>query len=428
MFTTFFRGLSMNGIKKAFWILLSIGAVAGVLSIIWRLTVGEKPTSLSSVIPWGIWVAFYTYLIGLSIGSFLYSTLIYVFRIQRLEKTGRIALVVSLFALIGGLLFIWIDLGHPIRFWRILVNWNYTSILAWETLFYLFYIIILLASLWLILRCDLADVAESSTGAKRILYKILSLNFRCPKTENEFKACHSQSMRVARILGIIGIPAAIGAIGMGGALFSVVAAKPFWFSAIVPIVFILSGLASGTAAVLFLYAFFGHKDSNHVETVRTVANLLILFIVLIPILLFFELLVGLYTGIPERKEVFLTILFGPFWYTFWIGQLLLGTLIPILIVAFKNKNPNWLGIAGLSALIGFVNVRLNFVIPAFITPPIKGLDKAYFDKRWTYFYFPSTFEWITTVFIVALTIFLIALAFKVLPMYERVELRLKGGS
>jgi Ni/Fe-hydrogenase subunit HybB-like protein len=419
----------MKKSERAFWVLFSIGATIGVLSILWRFSVGETETNLSSTIPWGIWVAFYTYFIGLSIGLFLYSTLIYVFGFQKLEKTGRLALLSSVFSLLAGMLFIWIDLGHPERFWRIFTNWNYTSVLAWETLFYLFYVLALLTSLWFLMRCDLADMAENSIGLRKSIYKIVSLNFRCPKSESEYTKCHNSSLKMTKILGIIGIPAAIGAAGLGGALFAVVAAKPFWFSATVPFVFLVSALAAGAGMIVFLYSFLGEsRDKNYAEVVKTVSTLMIVFILLIPIMLFFEALIGLYSGVPERAEVFHKILFGPFPYTFWVGQLLLGTIIPVLIYAFRRNNPTWLGLAGLSAVIGLVTVRLNLVIPAFVIPPISGLDQAYFDKRWNYFYFPSAFEWITTIFPIALFVFLFALAYKLLPMFEELGLKFKGGS
>lgn len=415
--------------EKTFWLLLGFGAIIGVLSILWRLNSGETLTALSSTVPWGIWVAFYTYFIGLSIGLFLYSTLIYVFGVRRLEKTGRTALLASVFSLAAGMLFIGIDLGHPERFWRIITNWNYTSILAWETLFYLFYVLALLTSLWFIMRCDLADMAENSTGWKKSLYKVLSLNFACPKIESELNVCHAQSMKIVKVVGILGIPAAIGSAGLGGALFAVVGAKPFWYSAIVPIIFIVSALASATAVIVFLYYFLGRKeDKDYYEIIKTASIFMVVFIVLIPVLLLFEALIGFYSGVPERAEVFRVILFGPFPYTFWVGQLLLGTIVPVLIFLFRRDNPEWLGLAGLSAAIGLITVRLNLIIPAFVIPPIKGLDRAYFDERWNYFYFPSFFEWITTLFPIALFIFLFAVAYKNLPMYDRMQIKLKGGT
>lgn len=62
--------------------------------------------------PWGLWVAFYIFFIGLSAGSFLLSTTVYVFRSDRLAGVGRLGLVQALACLAAGLAFISVDLGH----------------------------------------------------------------------------------------------------------------------------------------------------------------------------------------------------------------------------------------------------------------------------------------------------------------------------
>lgn len=49
-------------------------------------------------------------------------------------------------------------------------------------------------------------------------------------------------------------------------------------------------------------------------------------------------------------------------------------------------------IAGLSAVIGIVAVRLNLVIPALVVPVLKGLDTAFIQPRWSFCYFPSLWE------------------------------------
>ena len=105
--------------KPAYYVVVGFLSLVGVVSVLVRLIYGMKVTALTSPIPWGMWVVIYIYFIGLSVGSFLMSTLVYVFGMHRYEKVGRMALLSALFALFGGMLFIWIDLGHPERFWYI---------------------------------------------------------------------------------------------------------------------------------------------------------------------------------------------------------------------------------------------------------------------------------------------------------------------
>jgi molybdopterin-containing oxidoreductase family membrane subunit len=44
-----------------------------------------------------------------------------------------------------------------------------------------------------------------------------------------------------------------------GAIFAVVKARPYWYSPIVPVIFLVSALVSGAGLMTFLYAFFGDR-------------------------------------------------------------------------------------------------------------------------------------------------------------------------
>lgn len=417
-------------VKRLYYTALVILSLVGITSLAVRLIYGLKVTALTSPIPWGMWVAIYIYFIGLSAGSFLLSTLVYVFGMHQYEKVGRIALLSALFSLFAGMLFIWIDLGHPERFWFIFTRWNFTSVLAWECFFYLFYIAAIACELWFLMRCDLAYLAERELGWKRKLYRVLSLRFQCPKTEIEWRRCHGQSMKVVKAIGIIGIPIAIGVHGGTGAIFAVVAARPYWYTPILPIIFIVSALASGAALMTFLYTFFGKRDKDYEVIVKGMADLTVLFLSVDVALIGAEFLVGLYGRIPEHVEVYRWILFGPFPYTFWVGQLLLGTLIPMVMVSWSRTNRKvvWFGVAGLSAVVGIVAVRLNLVIPALVVPPLKGLDKAFAQFRWSFSYFPSFWEWASTIGLIALVVLGFSIAYQILPMFSVVGERFRTDS
>ncbi len=142
-------------LSLAYWALLGIAAAVGLAALWLRVVNGMAVTNLTSLIPWGIWVAFYIYFIGLSAGSFLISTMIYVFGLKRFEPIGRIALFSAFISLSTGLVFILIDLGHMERFWTVFFNRSSTSVLEWEIHFYNLYLAILLSELWLLMRRDL---------------------------------------------------------------------------------------------------------------------------------------------------------------------------------------------------------------------------------------------------------------------------------
>ncbi|RMG61697.1 MAG: molybdopterin oxidoreductase [Calditrichaeota bacterium] len=405
------------------WVYVSSGVAGliGLAALVWRLIVGIKITWLSSSVPWGAWVAFYIYFIGLSAGSFLFSTLIYVFGQKNVEKAGRLALLSAVFALVTGLAFVWMDLGHPWRFLNVFIHWNYTSVLAWESLFYIFYIVIVLLETWLLMRYDLAELRDRSTGWRKSFYQLVAAGTPTPRSSEEKQRLYRRSLRWAAILGAIGIPVAIGVHGGTGAIFAVVKARPYWYSPIFPIIFLVSALVSGAALMTFLYAFLGDRnDPEYKSIVQSLATWFILFLSIDLLLMLAEFLVGYYGGIPDHIKVLDAILFGPYWYVFWFGQMGLAVLVPILIYIFKRDSVFWLAVAGLSGVIGIISVRFNLVIPAFVTPPIPGLEHVFDNHpRLAFSYFPSPGEWVTSIGMIAFVIFLFTLAYGLLPMFEQ---------
>src|SRR3990172_1935493 len=142
-------------------------AAVGAVSVVHRWTEGLKVTDLSSTMTWGLWISFYIFFVGLSAGSFLLSTLIYVFGFRDLERVGRLAILTAILSLMAAMLFVWVDLGHPERFWRIFSNFHATSVMAWESALYLFYIALMLVELWVLMRLDLAREAYEGRGLRR---------------------------------------------------------------------------------------------------------------------------------------------------------------------------------------------------------------------------------------------------------------------
>ena len=385
----------------AYWIALGVVAVVGLAAIFIRAQAGLQVSNLTTLVPWGLWVALYIYFIGLSAGSFLISTMIYVFGIKRFEPIGRIALFSAFISLCTGLVFIFLDLGHMERFWTVFVNRSSTSVLEWEIHFYNLYLVIMLAELWLLMRRDLIRKG-GETGLVGLVCRLLAFGSKDLSDESAEK-----DMRMVKILGTLGVPVALGVHGGTGAIFAVVKARPYWNTGLFPLIFIVSALASGGALLTFIYAFFGRKDNQHIELTTALGKMVAGFLALDLIFLSSELLVGLYSNIPDHAAAYQSIMFGPSWFVFWIVQLTLGALIPFFLILNKRtgNSPGWIGMASALVVIGIVGVRLNIVIPPFTVALMPGLNAAYPLERF------STFEFIgfpALLFGAAIFIFILA--------------------
>jgi Ni/Fe-hydrogenase subunit HybB-like protein len=418
--TTMGMGIPTSVGRKLCLGLLAGVAVVGLAALSVRMQEGLGVTRLGSVVPWGVWVAFYIFFIGLSAGSFLLSTLIFVFKNQTLEPLGRLAVFQAFVCLLTGVVFIFIDLGHWERFWYVIRYPQWNSVLAWEIWFYNVYIVVLLAELYLLLRADLARWAAELGGIRGRLYRVLSLGYRLPATDAERQAVLGRTLRWMTVLGIIGIPIALGVHSGTGAIFAVVKARPGWYSPIFPLVFIVSALASGGGLLLFLRAFVVPQPVQDRQLLPTLAKLTGGFLVFDLLLLGLEFLTGLYGGIPDHIAVYQLMISGPFWYTFWIQQLLLGAVVPLLLIYMRPESAGRtrLGLAGLLIALGVFGVRLNIVIPALAVPVLRGFDHAFDSARLAAIYIPNWLEWLSSLGVIAAVALLAYAAIGLLPMEE----------
>src|SRR3989304_1156621 len=84
----------------------------------------------------GLTAALYIFFLGMSTGAYLLSSLVYVFGIKRLEAAGPMALLQALGCLVLGGFLIILDLGHPLRIYKVLLSMNPTSVMGWMGLLY----------------------------------------------------------------------------------------------------------------------------------------------------------------------------------------------------------------------------------------------------------------------------------------------------
>lgn len=396
----------MSG-KTRNWILLSllvVFTIIGVAALVERMAQGLILANFTSVLPWGLWLSLYIYFIGLSAGSFLLSTLVYVFGVKRYEPVGRMALFQALGCLILGLIFILIDLGRPERFFRTIVNWAPSSVLAWEIMFYLAYIVILLVEMWILLRPDLIP---RSKLLQRI-HRPRRSTILTPKEKS-----------IVRILAIIGIPVAIGVHGGTGMIFAVVKARPFWHTGLFPLIFLISAMVSGGALLTFLTAFFSKiEQSRRGQIVRSLAKLTATVLILDIFVLFIEVVVVLYGDIPDHTHPYNLLLAGPYWWVFWIVQILGGSVVPLVIIFGRRTSDKlvWLGGAALLIFLGVIGVRLNIVIPAQQSAWFGGGPAAYHFLKNPTGYFPSSNEWLSSLGILTLGVWGFWFGRKMLPL------------
>lgn len=404
-------------LQRIAWGVAIVSFAVGLIGLYQRLTGGHKAANYGSYVPWGLWVAAYIYFIGLSAGAFLLSTLVYVFQIKHLEKIGKLALLTALVTLAAAMFAIWLDLGHPERAWRLILHTNFRSIMGWMIWLYTTYFILLVVELWFALRADLVACSDAP-GPKGALCRFLTFGRRDLSAE-AVQRDHS----ILRVLGSIGVPLAVAFHGGVGALFGVIGARPYWHGGLAPITFLIGALASGGALLTFVTAIWG-PDGDPEEHRRLVIFLgqIVLGLLAFDLLLeWTEYSIGLYSAVPAEAESLRLVLFGHYWWVFWIVHLGLGTVVPLALLAFRGHSLGAVATASALIAITFLSVRLNIVIPGLAVEELEGLRTAFTGPGLRFDYFPSTMEWLFFIWTVSLAGLLFLIGHSLLPIVRAKE-------
>jgi Ni/Fe-hydrogenase subunit HybB-like protein len=375
-------------LKRVFWVV----GIAGLVPFAWaawiHLFTQPDPSNLGQIVPWGLHVAQYIYFVGLSAGSFLLSSLVYVFGMKRFEPIGRLAVFTAIVTLVCGLLTIGLDIGHPFRFWHVFAFVNPRSPMAWMIWLYSVYLSLLIIEFWFLMRRDLI-VAARMPGIRGAVSRVLALGRR-----DISSAAIRRDMRVVRIAATVGVPLAVVFHGGVGALFGVLISRPYWHSGLFPVIFLVSALASGGALLVVASAIFQEGWRAHREMILGLGRIVLAFLLIDFLLQLSEIVVGLYGSMPGYLESFQLVIAGPYAWVFWIVQVGIGFLVPLLLFASPFRHdPRTVIVACAAIVVGFVGVRLNIVIPGLSPEEIRGLVNAVDDSRVSSAYFPSLWEW-----------------------------------
>lgn len=366
-------------LEKIAWVLAIVGLIIGLVGLYQRFSLGHQAAGYGSYVPWGLWIAAYTMLVGASAGAFGLAAAIFALRQERYYRLARLALLVALGAFIAGMVNVWLDLGHPWRFWKLFLQTSTSSVMGWMAWFYLLYGLLLVAGLWLTRR-----------GVIPVLMQ-----------------------RLAFLPFLFAIVFA----GAEGALFGVVSARAMWESGLTPVLFLVEGALFGLGLVAACAYLFGDLVP---EAARRLGQVMLGLLGVLVVLEWAEFSTGLYAAVPAKEQALQVILSGPYWWVFWIFHLGLGVIVPGLLLLFSQGRVLPTAVAG--ALIGAMALtsKLNLVVPALAQEELNGLATAFSGPGLEFSYFPTPMEWMAWIGTVALGGLVVLIGYRVFALSRQV--------
>ena len=315
---------------------------------------------------WSILIVIYPYLTGLVAGAFILASLERVFNVKAIQPTYRLALLTALAFLIVAPMPLQAHLGHPERAFEIFLTPNPSSAMAMFGFVYLWYLmVVLLLELWFEYRADLVRWRQSETGVMKLVHWLISLGSR-----DVSSAAVAFDRKAVHVITIIGIPSAFLLHGYVGFIFGSVKANPWWSSVLMPIVFLFLAIVSGISLVLLIYyvtSLLRRKELD-MRCLNTLASFLLYALIIDLSLEALDFIHRLYES-EESIEILERLIFSKLFLSLTIVQILLGTIVPLVLLAFArfSRLPDELKrvsyfIAALFVQVGIFSTRWNVVI------------------------------------------------------------------
>jgi Ni/Fe-hydrogenase subunit HybB-like protein len=314
------------------WVLAGFAA-AGFICFITSYIRGHQVFGSSNIIPWGMPIVVAIYLIGLSAGSLILSSLTYVLGKEEYRPISRVAVYLAIVLIFGAMVAIALDLGRPEKTWRLFVFFilnNMRSMFAVNSILYGGYFVI----------------------------GLLYLGF-----------IFADKTKLTKMIGTLAVFWA-ALVHMGtGAIFGLIAARPIFYSPIKPFEFLAAAMASGLALLIIVVVSvfkFAHRKLNR-EIIISLSRLLLALIIVLFVMVFIDKLTHLYS--PHRDPT-LWLLTGPYAWVFWGLQVGCAYILPILLLTHPRYGKPLKGVMGaaFSVVLGIFGERFALVIPGTAYP------------------------------------------------------------
>jgi Ni/Fe-hydrogenase subunit HybB-like protein len=326
-----------------------------------QMETGLILTSMRDQVSWGLYIANFTYLVGVAAAAVLLVIQAYVYHFDPIKEIVVLGELFAASSIVMALLFVTVDLGRPDRFWH-LIPWVGklafpNSLLAWDVI---------------------------------VLNGYLVLNVIVPVYILVNSYYEREPVRSFVIpLVLLSIPWAVGIHTVTAFLYNGLAARPFWNASILAPRFLASAFCSGPAMIIIIF-----QVIRKVSQIKFSDEALFKIAELIDYALFINLFL---LGAEVFKEYYSnTIHLAPLEYLYeglhghralvpwmWLSLTFNVTAFLLFLIPRTRRSLPTLNIGAFFIIVGvWIEKGPGFVAPGFIPDPLGEI----------YEYFPNFAE------------------------------------
>ncbi len=310
---------------------------------------------------WGLLIALYFYYTGMSAGSFILTSLGTVFGIEKYKKVSKVGVLMAIVLLAFAPLHLLFDLAQPGRFYNLFLHVSLTSAMSWGVYLLILYPVDLMIYAWYLFRQDFVQGLNKG-GFKAGLYSFLLFG-----KKDMSAAALANDKKKAKLFGTLGVPLALLVHGYTGFILGNVQARAIWHTPLMPIIFLMSAMVSGTGLFIIVMMLvekfkFGRIGEDIRALIADIANLMKWFIVVDGALMIIYFIVLWYSS--ETGYAAGYFLLHQEGWSFLGLENGLGMLAPFLILLSKKARQSLplVTLASILTIIGVLAMRINLVI------------------------------------------------------------------
>jgi Ni/Fe-hydrogenase subunit HybB-like protein len=378
--------LKIEGRSAGFYGLLALlGALIaiGLGASLYMEHNGHWVTGMSNQVIWGTPHVFAVFLIVAASGALNVASIASVFGRQLYKPLSRLSGLLAIALLAGGLAVLVLDLGRPDRLIVAMTTYNFKSIFAWNIFLYTGFFVIVAAYLWVMFERRFNDYSKQA-GMAAFLW------------------------RLTLTTGT-------------GSIFGFLVARDAYNSALFAPMFIIMSFAYGLAIfilVLMAATRWTGRELGDVLMTR-LKNLLGVFVASVLYFVVVYHLTNLYITGKHDVERFILLDGGAYTRLFWVGQMLIGGAIPLVLLFSKlGKSREMIALASALVVVGGIVQMYVTIIGGQVFPmplfPGKEISSSFADGVVAH-YAPSLPEILLGLGGVALALGITVFAIKILP-------------
>ncbi len=285
--------------SSAFWLTAGTAAALVLLGLAGAHHMeseGHYVTGMNNRVVWGLPHVFAVFLIVSASGALNVASIASVFRQSLYKPLSRISGLLAMALLVGGLTVLVLDLGRPDRLIIAMTYYNFKSIFAWNIFLYTGFLVVVAVYLWMMFEPRMNRFTRSAGTVSFIWRLVLTTGT--------------------------------------GLIFGVLIAREALGTLVFVPMFIAMSLSFGTAVTLLAMMLVFRLGQTGVgdQILMRLRTLLAYFVAAVAFFVAVDHLTRLYASGHTEVERFLLLEGGIYPLLFWVGQGLLGTVIPVILL------------------------------------------------------------------------------------------------